>query len=446
MSAEWLIDRMRGFGDRPALVGAAGHHTFEELVVEATASRERLRDAGVTGGSIVSFTADYSVNACATMFGVALLGGVAVPLSPDERRAGPMNGIAGVGYIVDAAGDVAVVDHSVARHPLVAGLLDQGAAGLVIFTSGSTGEPKAALHSFDRFIAKYHKQTRPLITVAVSPMDHIAGLDTLFYGLSSGGTIVTVRSQSPEDVLDASEKYRAQILPATPSFLRLMLFTGELERRDLSSLELVAYGAEVMPTSLLESLQAALPHVKFIQKFGMTEVGSPVTRSPDGGSNWIKLDPESTEYRIVDGVLWLRSQSAMLGYLNAPSPIDEDGWLNTGDTVEQSGDSIRVIGRASDMINVGGHKVNPHEVEDVILAAPGITSVVVRGEQNPMMGQVPVAFVETSSDESDSELTKRIRLWCSERLNRWQIPVRISRGVPDLVPERMKIDRRGQLG
>jgi long-chain acyl-CoA synthetase len=441
MSDHWLADRIATHGDELALTGFGGNVTYNQLKSEIAELTEQLASAGVGPGSVVLFTADFSLTSCAAIFAIASVGGVIVPFSPYEERTNELKAIVGATHEITPDGSVEKIRRSGELHPLVERLAKDQKPGLVIFTSGSTGEPKAALHDFDTFTEKYRKPTRRLVTIAVSPMDHIAGLDTLFYSLANSGLIVTVSSPTPQEVLASIENNDVQILPATPSFLRLLLISGELNEVDLSSLELVAYGAEVMPNEVLERLVDELPGVKFIQKFGMTEIGSPATRSPESGSDWIKMDPESTEIKIIDDIVWIRSDSLMLGYLNAESPIDSDGWFNTGDTVEQSGEYIRVLGRSSEMINVGGHKVNPHEIENIILKAQDVTAVVVRAEKNPLLGQIPVAYVESVGDESDQDLAVRIRLWCSERLNRWEVPAKVVGKAPDLIPGRLKLDR-----
>jgi long-chain acyl-CoA synthetase len=106
------------------------------------------------------------------------------------------------------------------------------------------------------------------------------------------------------------------------------------------------------------------------------------------GSLWFRIEQDDFATRVVDGRLWVRTAQSMLGYLNAPPPVEEDGWTCTGDRVEVEGDYIRVLGRDSDLINVGGHKVYPAEVENVLLALPNIRDAVVTGESHPLMGQV----------------------------------------------------------
>src|SRR5262249_20692513 len=118
------------------------------------------------------------------------------------------------------------------------------------------------------------------------------------------------------------------------------------------------------------------------------------------------------EHKIVDGVLWIRSRSAMLGYLNAPSPFDADGWFNTQDLVERDGEYIRILGRKSELINVGGEKVHPTEIENVLLQVDNVTDVTDRGPPNPATGEVVPAKTPPLGPETPAALKRRVRQFC----------------------------------
>ena len=109
------------------------------------------------------------------------------------------------------------------------------------------------------------------------------------------------------------------------------------------------------------------PTSKLLQTYGLTELGILRSQSREPDSLWVRVGGEGFETKIVDGRLWIRAESAMLGYLNAPSPFDADGFFDTGDLVEVDGEWIRILGRESEIINVGGSKVYPAEVESVLL-------------------------------------------------------------------------------
>lgn len=300
-----------------------------------------------------------------------------------------------------------------------------GQGGLVIFTSGSTGEPKASLHRADRFLSKFERQHQPFGTLLVLPFDHMAGLDSFFYALTSGGSIVIPEGSDADSICMAIEQHRADLFPATPSLLNLIWLSGAFGRHDVSSLKLITYGAEVMPEITLQRLGEALPKCKFLQKYGATEFGAPSTRSRADGSLWFKISDQACEAKIVDGTLWVRTPSAMMGYLNAASPIAPDGWINTGDRVEVDGDFIRVLGRQSEMINVGGQKVNPSQVESVLLSADNIEDAVVWGEKNPILGNTVTAAVCLREPEDSAHVIHRLRIFCRDRLPREAVPVRI---------------------
>jgi acyl-CoA synthetase (AMP-forming)/AMP-acid ligase II len=139
----------------------------------------------------------------------------------------------------------------------------------------------------------------------------------------------------------------------------------------------------------------------------------------------VRVGGEGFETKVVEGVLWVRSQYAMLGYLNAPSKFDAEGWFNTQDRVEVDGDFIKILGRVSDIINVGGQKVYPAEVEDVILAMDNVLEVAVMGEPHPLLGQIVVAKVALIAPEPADALKSRIRIACRAKLAPYKAPAKV---------------------
>jgi acyl-CoA synthetase (AMP-forming)/AMP-acid ligase II len=113
----------------------------------------------------------------------------------------------------------------------------------------------------------------------------------------------------------------------------------------------------------------------------------------------------------------------MLGYLNAPSPFDADGWLNTGDVVETKGEYLRIVGRASEAINIGGEKVYPAEVESVLLQMSNVRDVTVYGRRSPVTGSVVAARVALIEPESPEQFEQRLRSFCRGRLQKYKVPI-----------------------
>ena len=177
---------------------------------------------------------------------------------------------------------------------------------------------------------------------------------------------VCLNDRSPSNVCESIEKAKATLLPTSPSFLNILLLSGNTVKYDLSSIELITYGTEVMTLSLLEKISKLFPQTKLKQTYGLSELGVLRSKSQQESSTWVKIGGEGFSIKVIDNTLWIQSEYNMVGYLNAPSPFDEEGWMCTGDQVEVQGEYLRILGRQSDLINVGGQKVFPAEVESVL--------------------------------------------------------------------------------
>jgi acyl-CoA synthetase (AMP-forming)/AMP-acid ligase II len=193
----------------------------------------------------------------------------------------------------------------------------------------------------------------------------------------------------------------------------------------MSSVELITYGTEVMTEATLARVTKLFPNARFHQTYGLSELGVLRSKSPDSSSTWVKVGGEGIETRVVDGLLHVRSEFAMVGYLNAPNPFDAEGWFNTGDAVEQNGEYLRILGRRSELINVGGQKVFPAEVETALLEADNVAEATVFAEKHPLMGHVVVARISLRQPEEALALKARLRKHCLSRLAPFKVPVKI---------------------
>ena len=123
-------------------------------------------------------------------------------------------------------------------------------------------------------------------------------------------------------------------------------------------------------------------------------------------------------------MLEIKSKSSMLGYLNAPSPFTDDGWFKTGDSVEKNGEYIKIIGRKSEIINVGGEKVYPQEVENVLLSHPIIKDVTVYGEKNLITGNIVCAKIKITDLKNKDGLENELKRFCSRKLEKFKVPLK----------------------
>jgi acyl-coenzyme A synthetase/AMP-(fatty) acid ligase len=271
-----------------------------------------------------------------------------------------------------------------------------------------------------------HRKPSNLPVCILMQFNHIGGLNTLLGALASGALVVIPREVTPQSIAEAVEQHRVAVLPASPTFLNLLLASGEHQRRDLSSLRLISYGTEPMPAPLLARLRAAFPAARFLQTFGTSETGIAKTESPDPSSLFMKM--EGQEWKVVEGELWLRSKTSILGYLNAPNNrFTPDGWFRTGDQVELGpNNTFRVLGRAGEMINVGGEKLMPQEVEAVLLEVPGVLDCRVSGAPSALTGQTVVAEIVAAPGQDIETLRSVARSACRTALARHKVPTKVT--------------------
>jgi acyl-CoA synthetase (AMP-forming)/AMP-acid ligase II len=443
-----ILDRLRAAGDEPTVVTPEGTATAREILDRTESWQRWLERHEVPAGAAVGLVGEYGPRSISLLLALIENRNIVVPLTHDSRvQHKRFSEIANVTHLIlaDDSAPPLRIDGAAATPPLYTELRARDRAGLVLFSSGSTGAPKAAVHDFDRLLKKFAVRRRSYRTLVFLQLDHIGGINTLFYALSNGGSIVTARDRSPAAVCEAIEAHRVTLLPTSPTFLNLLLLCDESRQRDLSSLELITYGTEPMPASTLARVAAAFPDAQLRQTYGLTELGILRSQSRDSNSLWVRVGGEGYETKVVDGRLWVRAESAMLGYLNAPSPFDAEGFFDTGDYVERDGDWLRFLGRKSDLINVGGRKVWPAEVETVLLDLPNVSDVVVRGAAHPLVGQVVAATVALVAPEPLTELKVRLRRFCSDRLESFKVPAIVAIADGPLYSSRFKRDRSREV-
>jgi acyl-CoA synthetase (AMP-forming)/AMP-acid ligase II len=423
---DWLLDGMKEAGEREAIAWRSRRYAYAELLVLIDDARSTLNEYGIRGGTVVSLETDYSPTAVAMLLALIERAAIVVPLSDAvraERDAFLRIAEVQARLVAHTGWEATRLPVSV-RNPLMRRLSESSTPGLVLFSSGSTGESKASLHDMAALLEKFKVRRHRLRTLVFLLLDHIGGLNTLFYTLSNTGTIVTVERRDPDVVCAAIEEYGVELLPTSPTFLNLLLISEAFKRHDLSSLKRITYGTEPMPQGTLERLHEILPRVELQQTYGLSEVGILRSKSKDSASLWVKVGGEGFETKVIDGLLWIRARSAMLGYLNYPDPFDPDGWFNTEDMVEVDGDWVRIIGRKSELINVGGEKVYPSEVESVLMEIPGVRDVTVRGERNPLTGSIVTARFHLEG-LAPQDFKRVVREFCRGRLAPYKIPVKI---------------------
>ena len=435
-----LLTRFTAYSAKPALAGAWGVVTYAELAGLVARARHEITQLKLDRPTAFGLIGEHGPAASAWLLALAEAGHYVAPLSGNAAEHPAKLALINAQWIVVAESLdwklLPRVDEP-SSHPLFQQLKEQGSSGLILFSSGTSGAPKAMVQDFGKLLATYEsRRESDLAMLALLGFDHIGGINTLLNTLAAGSLLAVPASRSPADVAATIARHRVAILPASPTFLNLLLTAGLTG--ELASLRVITYGTEPMPESLLARLKAAFPRVRFIQTFGTSETGITRTESPEPGSTFLRFEDPNLEWKVIDDELWLRSRTQIAGYLNASNErFTADGWFRTGDKVEQGPDgTLRILGRLGEMINVGGEKLMPAEVEAIVLGVAGVADCRVRGEPHPLTGQTVV--VDVVSTQADQEaLRSEIRTACRQRLARHKIPTRVT-FVPSVSGERLK--------
>lgn len=439
---EFLLDVFREYGEADAIVWKDKAYRYDWLLGRVEEWQKKVHEAGVPHGSVCVLEADFSPNAVALFLALIEHQCILVPLTSSvEMKKQEFIEIAEgeIRFGIDEADKVSIqrLPHT-ASHEIYETLRAREHPGLVLFSSGSTGKSKAAVHDLTGILEKFKVRRHQQRAITFLLYDHIGGVNTMLHILSNGGCIVTVQERTPDAVLHAVEKHKVELLPTSPTFINLILLSEAYKRYDLSALKTVTYGTEPMPESTLLRFHELFPGIKLQQTYGLSEVGILRSKSKSSDSLWVKVGGEGFETRIVDGILQIKAQSAMLGYLNAASPFTEDGWFNTGDAVEVDGEYIRILGRKSEIINVGGEKVYPAEVESLLQEIENIAEATVYGEKNPITGNIVCARVRLKEHEDPREAVIRIKKACRQRMPAFKVPVKITLVDENQFSERFK--------
>lgn len=434
---DWLYDRIASFSEKRFLALETETYTYRDLARAIEASREQFQSSGIRAGDSVLLNGDYTLHGIAALFALFQIKAMVAPVAINAENERQQR-IEAARAQWEVQSDSELTTHAIPSdrtqppHALVNQLKADGEAGLILFSSGSTGTPKAMIHSASRLLAGFEKKRPKELSILIFLLfDHIGGLNTLFNGLATGAQIVVPKNRDPESVALAIENHGVKLLPASPTFLNLFLISGVADRYALSSLRYITYGTEPMPESLLLRIKEQFPRMILIQTFGTSETGISQTTSRSSTSTLIKFDDPNTEYQIVEGELWLRSKSQILGYLNhETNRFTEDGWFKTGDLLEpadtEDGEGyFRIVGRKQEIINVGGEKVTPSEVESTLLEMPEIADCLVYGESNALTGQIVAAEIVLKAGTDPKPMKRAIKNYCRAQLSPYKVPARI---------------------
>jgi acyl-coenzyme A synthetase/AMP-(fatty) acid ligase len=305
-----------------------------------------------------------------------------------------------------------------------------GRGAVTLFTSGSTGRPKSVCHNWES-LTRAVRQTsaQSPLTWLLTYRPHLyAGLQVFVHCLLNRETLVMPGDGMAVDrLLELMCRHRITAVSATPSYWRRIIALGRRDTLRQVSLTQITLGGEAADQSLLSALAGLYPEARVVHIYATSELGRCFSIK-DGlaGFPVSFLDQptdDGVELRVEDGELLVRPANGIPGICPTDgSARNEREWIATADLVERVGDRFLFIGRRSEVINVGGNKVHPFRVEQVILAVPGVRDARVFAKRSSLVGEmVACEFVAQTGFDSD-QVTQAIQTICRERLGAAERP------------------------
>jgi acyl-coenzyme A synthetase/AMP-(fatty) acid ligase len=290
-------------------------------------------------------------------------------------------------------------------------------ATISLYTSGTTGQPKLITHSVKNFIrsTKVSIKHAPDIWLMAYNPTHMAGLQVFFQAVTNFNKIIYGFQYGKEEVIALLNKYLVTNISATPTFYRLLFPINNT----FPFVRNITLGGEKSDELLYQKIKHAFPLARITNIYASTEAGS--LFYSDGNVFVIKKDMEPF-VKVADNKLFI-AKSIMGKTIDLKEDVDIK-WYDTGDIVqviEENPLSIRFISRSNEMINIGGNKINPGEVEECLLEIDGIRNAVVYGKINSVTGNILVAEIELENKESNLD-NLAIRKILSEKLLNYKIP------------------------
>jgi len=327
---------------------------------------------------------------------------------------------------------------------------------VIMFTAGTTGVPKGVMLTHESFSSYLLATVTPadpeaeetnLLTV---PLYHIAGLQASLAAVYGGRSLVLMRQFDPVEWLTAVQTYRANRAMLVPTMLKHLMEHPRFHDFDLSSLDVITYGAASMPLAVIKRAIQEFPGARFINAFGQTETASTITMLPPE-DHVLEGTPEEierklrrltsigkplddVEVQIVDedgnvvpagevGEIVASGSRMMAGYWHEEAATKEairSGWIYTGDLGYQDEDSyIYLSGRAKDFIKRGGEMVSPEEVEQVLMAHPQVADAAIIGVPDEEWGEeIRAVVVARAGGVTEEELESH----CQQRLASFKRP------------------------
>lgn len=457
---EQIFDKVQNIPDKVALISGDTEITYSQLWDYCLCAAEKLKqDYHLKKGDRVILSAAGNIEFVYAYFGVHIAGGICVPIDPDTNQTR-------FEYIEKSTTPVCVMGllHNVKKETIpftdvVNGTSkatyiapEQSQVADILFTTGTTGAPKGVALSYNnlsaaaRNINAFIGNTSSDVELLALPVSHSFGLGRLRCSLSKGATVVMLGTFANVKKF-FKEMARCQVtmfamVPASWGFIKKM--SGKYIGKFADQLKFIEIGSSFMPVEDKELLMSLLPKTRICMHYGSTEASrSAFMEFHTYKDNLLSIGKASPNVEIKiftsqgtpaalgeEGEVCVKGEHVTCSYWNeTPERFASDfydGYFRTGDcgTMDAEG-NIYLKSRIKEMINVGGKKVSPMEVEDILNTIPGIKESACIGIPDPgiVLGEVVKAFVVADDNLSDEEIMQQLR----PQLEVYKLPVEIER-------------------
>jgi acyl-CoA synthetase (AMP-forming)/AMP-acid ligase II len=425
------------------LSGAAADVSLIDL---ARGSTFGGREYELSGQSVLVATQDQLTTALALigLDGIAARLTICPPDLPSEYLSSLIADVSASAVVYDherphvtACADLLQVSCST-RVVSVEGVNDPRLTEWVLLTSGTTGTPKTVVHSLASLTitTKFDRNhNSPIVWGCLYDIRRFAGLQVFLQAVLGGGSLILAGIHEPlGDYLTRLGTHRASHISGTPSQWRRALMSPSARALNPRQITL---GGEIADQAVLDNLRSFYPRARITHIYASTEagVGFAVNDGLEGfPTSMIGDETAKVDLKVKDGSLRIRSAQAAGHYLGpaASALTDDQGFVDTGDNVELRGDRYYFLGRRGGIINVGGLKVHPEEVEAVINRHPGVQMSLVRSRKNPITGSIVIAEVVLRREQEEhnagacrTNLKRDILGLCRRTLAEHKIPAAI---------------------
>ena len=439
-NANFILKKIKDKNNKNIIWSRNKYYKGDDLEKRINFCRKVLKKSNIKKVYLVAFESDFEFQSIAFFLACILECLIVIPVPIKQRN---LLKLIPCNFFVNTKSlKIKSSKNNLTNNKILNNFIKKKQPGLIVFSSGSSGKQKAILHNFSLLLNKFKIERPGYKTLLMLTFDHLGGINTLLASLLyKGGVAICLKKRDPITVCRVIEKTKSQLLPTTPTFLNVLLLSKRQEVNDLGSLKLISFGAEFMPSELLKKLKKQFPNVLLKQTYGLSEFGVMRTKAKNENSLAIKLGGEDYKIKIKDNILFVKSKTNMVGYLNAPQPFDKDGWIDTQDKVIDEGNGyLRILGRKSEIINIGGEKVYPQEVENTLLKHNDVADSRVYKRRHDVLGEYMIAeivFKNYLKRKNDNLIS--LKKFCQKNLPKYKIPTKfIVKNLDDIVSKRLK--------